>query len=121
MSKATKLFPIIASVAKEKCPNCNQAKAFHKSGGLLHIPVMKEECSECKYRFEREPGYFIGAMYVSYGLAILIGILTYVIAILIAPEMPLMWRVALVIASIFLFAKKNFKWSRLLYLYIFPW
>ena len=32
---------------------------------------MREECSECGLRFAREPGYFLGAMYISYGIAIL--------------------------------------------------
>lgn len=31
---------------------------------------MRDACPECGWRFEREPGYFVGAMYVSYGLAL---------------------------------------------------
>jgi len=33
---------------------------------------MNERCSICDLKFEREPGYFLGAMYVSYGLGIVI-------------------------------------------------
>ncbi|MEP0272538.1 MAG: hypothetical protein ABJF93_11665 [Balneola sp.] len=32
---------------------------------------MKEKCSNCGFRFEKEPGYFTGAMYISYGLCII--------------------------------------------------
>jgi uncharacterized membrane protein (GlpM family) len=35
--------------------------------GLL---AMHDRCPVCGLRFEREQGYFIGAMYVSYGMAI---------------------------------------------------
>lgn len=31
---------------------------------------MYETCPVCNLKFSREPGYFIGAMYVSYGLSI---------------------------------------------------
>lgn len=31
---------------------------------------MVDECPVCGLRFEREQGYFLGAMYVSYGLSI---------------------------------------------------
>ena len=31
---------------------------------------MQEECSVCHLRYEREPGYFLGAMYISYGLGL---------------------------------------------------
>lgn len=31
---------------------------------------MRDSCPVCGLRFEREQGYFLGAMYVSYGLSI---------------------------------------------------
>ena len=31
---------------------------------------MFERCSVCNLRYEREPGYFLGAMYISYGLGL---------------------------------------------------
>jgi len=31
---------------------------------------MHERCPVCDLKFEREPGYFLGAMYISYGLGI---------------------------------------------------
>jgi hypothetical protein len=32
---------------------------------------MNERCPNCNLKFEREEGYFLGAMYVSYALALL--------------------------------------------------
>lgn len=32
---------------------------------------MWERCPTCGLKFEREPGYFLGAMYISYGLALI--------------------------------------------------
>ena len=31
---------------------------------------MYERCSSCGLKFEREEGYFLGAMYIGYGLAL---------------------------------------------------
>jgi uncharacterized protein (DUF983 family) len=36
------------------------------------FPKMCERCSICDLKFEREPGYFLGAMYISFGLGVLI-------------------------------------------------
>jgi len=37
---------------------------------FLGFPKMHERCSVCHLRYEREPGYFLGAMYISYALAL---------------------------------------------------
>jgi hypothetical protein len=38
---------------------------------------MHERCPVCRLKFEREQGYFLGAMYIGYGLALVtIAILT---------------------------------------------
>ena len=39
---------------------------------------MYERCAVCDLKFEREEGYFLGAMYISYGIAL------FVIAVLAA-------------------------------------
>ena len=31
---------------------------------------MNDSCPTCSLHFNREPGYFLGAMYISYGLAL---------------------------------------------------
>jgi len=33
---------------------------------------MHDRCPVCDLKFDREPGYFLGAMYVSYGLGLVI-------------------------------------------------
>ncbi len=46
------------------CPRCRQGLIFR---GWL---AMHEACPVCGLKFNREPGYYLGAMYVSYGLSI---------------------------------------------------
>ena len=42
---------------------------FHASI-LTGFPRMHERCPVCGLKFEREQGYFLGAMYISYALAL---------------------------------------------------
>jgi uncharacterized protein (DUF983 family) len=121
MRKNKNIFRFIRNVYKEKCPKCKAGQMFKKGNSILNVPEMNESCSSCNYKFEREPGYFIGAMYLSYGLALSQGGLVFILAYFFLPPLSVGWTLFLVISTFFLFAKKNYKWSRLLYVYIFPW
>jgi uncharacterized protein (DUF983 family) len=63
-----------AAILLRRCPRCKEGRVF------LSPMVMDETCPVCGLRFGRgEPGYFTGAMYVSYALAIpLIALLTLI-------------------------------------------
>ncbi|MFT5860998.1 MAG: hypothetical protein ACI865_003116 [Flavobacteriaceae bacterium] len=111
----------VKGIYKEKCPNCGEGHVFEKSAGVFRMPLMNVRCSECDYRFEREPGYFIGAMYLSYGLAIAQGVLAFLLSSFLLPEITIEWVIVIVTFPMLLMAKKNFKWSRILYIHIFPW
>jgi uncharacterized protein (DUF983 family) len=56
-------------ILHQRCPRCRVGKIFHHSI-FLGFPKMQEECPVCHLRYEREPGYFLGAMYISYGLGL---------------------------------------------------
>ena len=66
MKKGSKLY----SILKFKCPHCHEGE-FFKSRNPYHLKSMSEtleRCSECGKKFSMEPGFYYGAMYVSYGL-----------------------------------------------------
>ncbi len=113
--------PLISNILHEKCPHCGQSQVFEKSTKLFAMPVMKESCEVCHYTFDREPGYFLGAMYISYGVAVLFGILTFLICRLFFPQMPTVFVPLSMGFVILLIAKKNYKLSRIIYMHIFPW
>ncbi len=47
-----------------KCPQCGEGKLFQKWF------TMFSHCTVCELEFEREQGYFIGAMYINYGATV---------------------------------------------------
>lgn len=112
---------LIKLILKEKCPNCGKGNVYQKKKHMLELPIMNDRCADCNYYFDREPGYFLGAMYISYGLAVLQGIITFLILYFFFPNTPTIWVVLMILAVIFLFSLKNYKLSRIIYIHIFPY
>jgi len=60
-----------AGIFHQLCPRCRTGRIFGTSIFRI-LPRMHERCPECGLKFEREPGYFLGAMYFSYALGTVI-------------------------------------------------
>ena len=52
------------SILHQRCPRCRYGIVFRGHFAMNNL------CPVCGMKFEREPGYFLGAMYISYGLAL---------------------------------------------------
>lgn len=63
-----------------RCPRCYQGKVFK---GMF---AMNDPCPACGVIFQREEGYFLGAMYVSYLLASGIYLALYFLGTALWPE-----------------------------------
>ena len=102
-----------------KCPQCRQEKMF--THGTYHPKFlnMHKTCSHCGLQYEREPGFFYGAMYISYGFSVAIvlvaGFLVYFLGS--DPEASV-YITVVVIASIVLYPI-NFRYSRILFIHLF--
>jgi uncharacterized protein (DUF983 family) len=69
MKAATQTSTALA-ILRQLCPRCRAARIFRTSI-FAGFPRMQEQCPHCGLKFEREQGYFLGAMYISYGLALI--------------------------------------------------
>ena len=81
---------------------------------------MYDRCPVCNYNLAKEPGYYWGAMYASYGLGLLEMLLAYFICRLFGTatfDWLNLWAMCLVILVLSPF---NFKMARVIWLYIFP-
>lgn len=54
-----------------RCPRCGQRTLFR------NWFAMHERCAVCGLRFEREQGYFLGAMYINYAFTVAIILIGY--------------------------------------------
>ena len=103
-----------------RCPVCREGKIFeYPPTHLLKFNRMHELCPHCGVRLQPEPGFYQGAMYVSYGftvafIAIISGILYYLAG------NPSEWTyIITIIAFMILIAPLNYRYSRVIYLYLF--
>ena len=54
------------SAFKMKCPQCRQGDLFKKPFNFSKPLNMYSHCEVCNNNFEPEPGYYFGAMFISY-------------------------------------------------------
>ena len=59
----------LQAMVRELCPRCHQGKLFRGPLWRTYL-AMYERCPKCHLKYEREQGYFLGAMYFSYMLSV---------------------------------------------------
>ncbi|MBI3542862.1 MAG: DUF983 domain-containing protein [Deltaproteobacteria bacterium] len=92
------------------CPYCREGKIF------ASFLKMNAKCPSCGLVFEREPGYFLGAMSISYSMGF-VGILP-VFLILLFKDVSLAWTVGVPAVQIVLMSPFMFRISRLIYIHM---
>lgn len=102
---------MLRGIVALRCPGCRRGALFT---GVLEMP---ERCAVCGLYYEREHGYFVGAMAISYGLAIAaVAILFF--AVLAITHWPLEW-VLLVAGVAFLpIAPLCLRYARAIWIYL---
>jgi uncharacterized protein (DUF983 family) len=103
-----------------KCPVCRQGDLFATPWyNLSGFAVMNKQCANCHVQFEPEPGFFIGAMYVSYAftVAILVAV-TLVVYLFFRPASDWVY-IGAIIATTVALVPLNFRYSRVVFLYWF--
>ncbi len=110
----------IAATIELKCPRCRTGKMF--SGSVFNIKQfdkMHEQCPNCNLKFEVEPGFWYGAMFVSYGFSILILIVLGATLYYFFND-PSIWVYITAITLVSLLAVPlNFRLSRSVFLHLF--
>jgi len=110
---------ILYSVFKNKCPKCNEGDFFEDNNPLHLKKVMKMNiyCSHCGFKYEIEPSFFYGAMYISYGLTVGLSIITFIILYLIG--LGLLYIFIGIFIALILFTPFTLRLARLIYSNIF--
>jgi uncharacterized protein (DUF983 family) len=105
----------LAAILRQRCPRCRQGRVFK---GLVEMNTV---CPVCGLRFEREEGYFLGAMYFSYGMSVLILGVGTLLAALVLPDWRLELVMLLVVAAYLPFVPIVFRYSRVLWMHFDRW
>nr|WP_199001565.1 DUF983 domain-containing protein [Flavobacterium sp. ASV13] len=70
------------SIFTGSCPRC-QKESMYSDRNPLHLTKvlkMNENCSHCGLKYQIEPSFFYGAMYVSYALNVAVGVAAFIIS-----------------------------------------
>ena len=117
MQKNSALYAIL----DHKCPRCRQGDIYKYS--LTEKPQKftetRKSCPHCELIYEREPGFFFGAMYVSYAftMAVLLGTAFILYNFFGDPE--LVVYITAVPAMVIILLPVIFRYSRTLFLHGF--
>ncbi len=116
MFRGTRLY----SVFTNTCPKCHKGKFFSNPNPyrLREFDKMHPACSYCGESFEREPGFYIGSMYISYALSVMLTAVVFVTCIVIL-ELNIYLIIGLLSALFILLLPVIFRLSRLIWINIF--
>jgi uncharacterized protein (DUF983 family) len=116
LKKGSKLNSILTG----SCPRC-QNESMYLDKNPLHfskILKMNENCSHCGLKYQIEPSFFYGAMYVSYGLNVGLSIAVFVISFLFLSLSLKTTFISILVANIVLYPFV-LRWSRNIYINFF--
>jgi uncharacterized protein (DUF983 family) len=101
---------------RSRCPRCLQGRVFVPGIPGL-VGAINEACQACGLRFLRESGYFLGAMYISYGLGMLT-ILPSAVILAVVLEWPLAIVLTISLLQTVISVPLFLRYSRLIWLYM---
>lgn len=117
MRKGTKLY----SILHFKCPYCQEGAFFKDNNPYRFSTVgdVLEACPVCKRRYEREPGFFYGGLYVAYALGVAMFVTAYFATALIHPQASTEVYIGVVLGSLFVFGPVLYALSKIIWANIF--
>ena len=109
------------ALIKGKCPQCQSGKLFtHGAYNLSKFMEMKSHCPVCNLQFEVEPGFFWGAMYVSYALTVGMMLVIGGAILLISSGNAGFWTYIIpIVGTMVISSPLTYRYARLLMVYFF--
>ena len=111
------------SIFYNKCPKCHQGMFWHKNNPYLNVlknnKQTNSECNKCLLKYEIEPGFWFGAMYVSYAIAVAFLLIFGLILYSLFENIDMMTLVIALSFLVIIFSPINHFFSRLIWINIF--
>ncbi len=108
------------AMSEARCPRCREGKMFmYPFWRLNKFSEMHEKCPVCELKFEVEPGFWYGAMFVSYANTIALLVVLGVVIFYFFNDPPVMYYIIPVTILSLLTVPFNFRISRVIFLHLF--
>ncbi|CAN5389341.1 DUF983 domain-containing protein [soil metagenome] len=109
----------LQAIFEGKCPRCRKGDLFtYPISHITNFYVTNKNCPSCNLRFEQEPGFFFGAMYISYAFVVAILLITAVLIYNLFNDPPLIAYIITVPLVVIISLPFLFRYSRIFYLYL---
>ena len=103
-----------------KCPRCRKGDMFISPLYKLNkFHKMHDNCPHCGFKYEVEPGYFYGAMYVGYALSVGIFLVTAIILYYLLNDPSVTTYIVTVAIVALVLYPFNFRFSRIIFAHVF--
>lgn len=114
--KGMKLYSILFGA----CPKCHQESMYTNKNPYVISETLKmnDHCSHCKFKYQIEPSFFYGSMYVSYGVGIAFAVAAFIISNVIL-ELSLMTAFVAIIVTLVAFMPIIMRLSRNIWINLF--
>lgn len=106
------------SAVEGKCPRCRKGDMFKAPLLSFRSKKMREQCPHCDLKYEKEPGYFYVAMYVSYAFVVAQLVTACVATYVLTGNLESPWLyLSVAVGVAILMAPFNYRYSRIVLLY----
>jgi uncharacterized protein (DUF983 family) len=106
------------AILQGKCPHCREGNIFKYPIFNWRFSEINNTCPKCGISFMPEPGFYIGAMYVSYAFNVIL-LITIGVTLYSFTEAPDWVYISSIIGISFLLVPFSFRYSRIIFLYAF--
>ncbi len=119
MKKGSKLYSILYN----RCPRCHSSSFWKYNNPYKNIINVNHQdlgrCNKCNLKFEIEPGFFFGSMYVSYAISVFMSLLIWLIFDYFFSDLELYYLIFFIALFLFILSPVTYFISRLIWINIF--
>lgn len=110
----------LQAILTSKCPRCRQGEMFaYPIKDISKFDQMYKHCPVCSLRYEIEPGFFFGAMYISYAFSVALLVTVALILYFVFSDPELWVYMITVPVTVIGLLPVIFRFSRVLFLHVF--
>lgn len=111
---------LLISTLQCRCPRCREGRVFQAPPwNLGRFSKYNTHCPVCGIAFEREPGFFWGAMYASYAFSVGIMLVGSFLIYYLLNDPGIWTYISIIVALTLLLMPYNFQISRIIWILIF--
>lgn len=110
----------IQAIIEGKCPQCREGKMFmYPFWQITKFDKMHDNCPVCNLRFEVEPGFWYGAMFISYAINVAFLAFLGVAIFFVFNDPPILYYIIPITVLSLAAVPFNFRASRSIFIHLF--